>query len=67
MKKIAIFFTLAALAFLLGGCYVAPMPYPAVRAPRMHHHPAPRVYRYPVVAPAPRVIAPLPPPIYYYR
>ncbi|MCW5202533.1 hypothetical protein VU10_02145 [Desulfobulbus sp. US1] len=63
MKKIAIFLTLTATAILLGGCYFPPPPHrPAVVRPG-----AARAYRHPVMVPAPRVIVPLPPPVYYYR
>jgi hypothetical protein len=64
MKKITTFLTLTATAILLGGCYFPPPPYqPGVVRPA-----AARVYRRPVMVPAPRVIVPLPPPpVYYYR
>ncbi|WP_339133203.1 MAG: hypothetical protein WGN25_12150 [Candidatus Electrothrix sp. GW3-4] len=60
MKKIAIFLTLTATAFLLGGCYFPPPPGPGGVRPA-----ARRPYRHPVVVPVPRVI-PVPPPVYYY-
>lgn len=70
MKKIAMFLTLTATAILLGGCYFPPPPYqPGVMQPG----PGPAVvrpirpYHHPVVVPAPRVVVPLPPPVYYYR
>ncbi len=79
MKKITTFLTLTATAILLGGCYFPPPPYqPGVTRPaatrayrqpaaRTYRQPATRTYRYPVMVPAPRVIVPLPPPVYYYR
>ncbi|MCI5157626.1 MAG: hypothetical protein D3906_04160 [Candidatus Electrothrix sp. AUS1_2] len=63
MKKTAILFILTASAFLLGGCYIAPVPPPVGIGPA----PPPRVYHHPVVVPAPRVVVPLPPPPLYYR
>lgn len=64
MKKIVIFLTLAVTAILLGGCYFPPPPYqPAVIRPAA----TTRAYRHPVMVPTPRVIIPLPSPVYYYR
>ena len=70
MKKIAALLTLTATAILLGGCYFPPPPYqPGVTRPAAtrayRHHPG--TYRHPVVVPAPRVVVPLPSPVYYYR